>query len=297
MAELQAQLYDDDLGFLDLGCDPYVVTSVQIGSPAVREVTRVRSLADGTFDESRFIGARGITLALRLRNHSACDPGGSKSMQDLIDTILPYMSPRRRPLLIWKLPGSDQTRGAYVRGSSWPVAVEGPKFPVLPLQWVVPDGELVDLSGGIDPLCVDISPSTDTEAGRTYDLHFDRSYPAGQPIGGRLVTNPGNLTTHWELTIFGGCTNPFFQINDHTMEFDRNGGLVLLGGQSVVIDSRARTILFNGEPGQSRYDRVNYMEWTWDDLLLRPGQNIVRYGAAVLSLQSAGRLCYRPAYL
>jgi len=297
MAEIQVQLHDDQLGVLELGCDPYVVTGIQIGSPAVRVVSRVRSVADGTFDFSRYLGARAITVATRLRNAGQCLNDDPQSMQDLIDRVVPYMSPRRRPVLVWRLPGGDTVRGAEVRGDSWPVAVEGPKFPVLPLSFVCPSGELYDATAGIEPLCVDISPASDTEAGRTYDLTFDRSYPPGQPIGGRWVTNPGNAPTHWTLTIFGACTNPFFQINDHTMEWNVNGGVTLLGGQSLVVDSRERTMLFNGEVGESRYDRSNYQEWTWDDLLLHPGQNTVRFGAASLSPQAMARLCYRPVYL
>ena len=296
---MQVELSDLELGVLELGCDPYVVTSIQVGSPEVREVTRFRSLADGVFDDTRYLGARAITLAIRFKDKllgacSGSDP--NPSMQTLIDRLTPYMSPRRRPVLTWQLPGSDELRAAVVRGVNWGWSVDGPKAQVIAPQWVVPSGEI--LLGGVDALhCENIRPSVDVEAGRTYDLVFDRSYPPSDPIGGRTIVNSGTAPTHWVLTFYGPVVNPRFTINGVVFKTDRSGGVTLTAGQTLVVNTRNRTVLFNGVSGSSRYQNTNFDEWGWDDLLLKPGPNIVRFDGTGITAQTAAELCFIPSYL
>lgn len=273
---------------------------MQIGSPEVREVTRYRSLADGNFDDTRYVGARAITLAIRFKDAllGGCSEDGepNPSMQTLIDLLTPYMSPRRRPTLTWQLPGSDQVRAAVVRGVNWGYTVDGPKAQAIAPQWVVPSGEV--LAGGPDAQhCEAIRPSVDVEAGRTYDLTFDRVYPPSDPIGGRTIVNPGTAPTHWVLTIYGPVTNPSFTINGVLFSTSRLGGVTLVAGQTLVINTRARTVLFNGLPTGSRYQNTNFDQWSWDDLLLQPGTNTVRFDGTGLSAQTSADLCFTPTYL
>lgn len=293
---MQAELFDDELGVLELGCDPYVVWSLQIGSPEVREVTRYRSLSDGSLDDTRYLGARAITLAIRFHDRLlACSEAGP-SMQTLVDRLAPYMSPRRRPTLTWQLPGSDDLRAAIVRGVNWGWTVEGPKAQGIAPQWVVPSGEI--LAGGPDALhCQTIRPSLDVEAGRVYDLVFDRSYPASAPIGGRTVANPGTASANWELTMFGPATNPSFTINGIKMTTTAQGGVILAAGQTLVWNTRNRTVQFNGLPANSRYQTTNFNQWGWDDLLLQPGDNVVRFEATGISEQTGADLCFTPVFL
>jgi hypothetical protein len=290
---VQVDLIDDELGRLELGCDPYVVTSLQIGSPAVRAVTRDRALADGSFDDTRFLGARAVTVAVTLKNGAA-----QGDMQSLIDRVVPYMSPRRRPLIAWQLPGSAETRAMEVRGESWPFTLEGPKFPTLGLQWVCPSGEIV--GGVLDPLCTLITPGADLELGRPYPEDYadgGRSYPFSGTVGARIIENPGSAWANWTLSIFGAATGPRFTINGSTIEFDRGGNLVVGVGSSVVLDSRERTVLMNNDPANSVYYKTNYDEWSWDELRLHPGTNQVRFDGFSLGPTATAQLCFRPTYL
>lgn len=293
---MQCELSEPELGVLALGCDPYVVVSIQVGSPEIREVTRNRALGDGTLDDTRFLGARAITLAIRLNDVAACKSDAGDSMQALIDRLTPYMSPRRRPTLTWQLPRSSELRAAVVRGTNWPYTIAGPKANGIVPQWVVPSGEI--LAGGADARrCTVIRPSTDIEAGRTYNWTPPRVYPASGPIGGRTIINPGSTAAHWTLTIFGPATNPTFTINGIEFALDRRGGVALAAGQTIVVDTRARTVLLNEVPAASRYQFANYEDWSWDDLLLHPNSNIVRFDGSGFTAQSAAELCYTPTYL
>lgn len=276
------QLIDSQLGTLDLRCDPFVVVSFQIGSRAVRAVARPRALADGVIDDTKFVGARAATVTVRLNDGAACRPGTSQ--QELFDLLLPYMSPRRRPLLRWSLPGSDGvTRQMVVRGDSAPMVIAGPRYPVVALAFVsdgeITDGDSDDGSGGSSgEQCETIEPTEDVESGRVYDLAFPRDYPVSNAIGWRQVTQSGNEAAHWTGTISGPVTNPFLQVNDALVTWTANGGLVLNAGDFLTIDTRERTMFFNGDPTEPRYDRTNFPAWWWDDLLLQPGVNAVRYG-------------------
>ena len=298
---MQVEISDPELGVLELGCDPYVVASLQIGSPEVREVTRYRSLADGVLDDSRYTGSRAITLAIRFRDKllgGGCSgASGLPTMQLLIDQLTPYMTPRRRPTLTWSLPGSDSDlRAAVVRGVNWGYTVDGPKAMGIAPQWVVPTGEI--LAGGSDALhCTSIRPSVDVEAGRTYDEIYDRTYPPSDALGGRTVINSGTAPTHWTLTFYGPVIDPRFTINGAQFKTDRLGGVVLALGQTLVVDTRTRTVLFNGLPGSSRYQHTNFDEWGWDDLMLQPGTNIVRFDGGSITEQSSAELCFTPAYI
>lgn len=299
---MQLELFADDLGVLELGCDPYVVMSLQVGSPEVREVTRYRALSDGVIDDTLYTGARAITAAIRFRDKlliGDCGTGvtAAKSMQTLIDMLTPYMSPRRRPTLTWQLPGSDELRSAVVRGVNWAWAVSGPKAQGIAPQWVCASGEI--LAGGPDAQrCETIKPSASVESGRTYDLVFDRSYPASDPVGGRTIHNPGTAHTHMVLTIYGPVTNPSFTIHGDTVfKTDRLGGIALTAGQTLVVDTRNRTVLFNGLTGSSRYQNTNYDEWNWDDLMLHPGENVIRFDGTGITVQTSAELCYTPTYV
>lgn len=289
---MQAELYHPDLGTLILGTDPYIVSQLQIGSPAVRENVKNRALADGVTDNTRYLGARAITATIRMKTASNC---GGESMQTLIDRLTPYMLPRLRPVLTWQLPGSTALRAAIVRGVTWPYVIDRPKHPGIALSWVVPSGEITE--GGDDAEhCVSIQPAADVQPGRTYDLVYDRVYPPSGPSGSRVITNLGTTYTHWRASIYGPITDPTLTVNGVDITFNRNGGLALDAGEYVALDTRARTVLFNGDDGDSRYQYMNYDEWDWDDVRLVPGSNTIRLNGADITAQTTATLCWVGAF-
>jgi hypothetical protein len=281
---MTVNLQEDQLGRLDLGplrpgggvrdCNPfgYVVTGWQIGFPAERPVTRNRALGDGIIDSTRFFGARAVSMAITLDVNKQ-DP------QLSIDNLTAYMTPHRRPRLTWQIPGSGIERSLLVRGVDAPVSIHGKQAHVITASFIGLHGVMESAN----ETTVEINPGADTETGRTYDLTFDRQYPPTAGLGERLVLNEGNEVADWRATIFGPAVNPTLTVGDTSIEFNRNGGLSLGPDESVTIDTRTKTINYGDDPAASRYDRVNFTEWSWEQVRLQPGENIVRYEEATLS--------------
>ena len=290
-------LTEDTLGQLDLGpislgggvteCNAagYVVTGWEIGFPASRPVIRNRALGDGTLDSTRFIGARAVSMAITLDVNKQ-DP------QISIDNLTAYLSPRLRPRLVWTIPGSTQERSLLVRGESAPVSIQRPQANTIMVSFIGVRGVLESP----DESTLLIVPGSDVETGRNYDLTFDRVYPAGIPIGSRIVVNDGNETTDWSATIFGPTTSfPTVTINGVNMSFDRDGGQTLAAGETLTINTRTKTVYLNDDPTASRYDKINFTDWSWEEVRFVPGQNIVRYQEA--TQQGTCQFTWRSAWL
>lgn len=288
---MSIRLTDPMLGTIELRAKPYTVPTFTIGSREVRTVARNRALADGQKDDTRYTGGRAVTIGVIL-NEDTCDDGDT--MQGLLDAVLPYMKPSRRPVLSWSLPGSDHDRRQMtVRGDSAPVVIEGSKHQGVLLSFRAPDG-IITSEGA--PTCTVLTTAADTELGRTYDQTYDKTYPASLAIGDRIIVNPGNDEAHWILTVYGPVTNPTFKVNNTTITFDQNGGLDIVAGATVVMDTLEKTVYFNGDPAFPRYDKTNFSAWSWADLLLDPGPNLVRFGGSVVGAGGQALLCTSPTW-
>jgi hypothetical protein len=284
-----ATLSSNGLSSLDLTCDEgYVLVSLEIGFPAERPVVRSRALADGVFDESTYLGQRAVTATLRL-DHRVM------TTQALLDRLMPFMSPRRRPLLTWSLPQTPTDfRSLTLRGVDAPLVISGPKYTTIICSWVS-EGAFT-----LDPTvqCETINPSDPpVEGGREYDLEFDRVYTPLVPVGGILVNNAGSAPAHWTMTILASVVDPLVTVGSTQMDYSQNGGITLVTGQTLNISTLDRTIYLNNDPSLSRYDRVNFEDWTWDDLLLQPGLNLIRLQGSGFTSTTRLTICWQDTYL
>lgn len=284
-----AVLRASGLADLDLSCgNGWVLTDLQVGFPSERPVVRSRALADGVIDQTTYLGQRAVTATLTLDNRVA-------STQSLIDLLLPFVSPRRRPTLTWSLPDSSTDyRQLTLRGVDAPLVISQPRYTTIVVSWVSQQACMVD------PVeqCLSVDPNNPAEEiGREYDLDFDREYVTIVPVGGILVPNDGTCLASWVITLDASMVDPTVTINGVDMTFDQNGGVSLVTGQTLVIDQLERTILLNNDPAQSRYDRVNFEDWNWDDLALQPGPNIVRLQGSGFTSTSLLTICWRSAWL
>lgn len=274
------------LGTLDLDCeDGFVVSSFTIGYPTVRDVVINKALADGTIDTTTFVGARAVTIALRLDN-TGCN---GYNTQDLVDLISPYLSPRIRPTLVYTVDKNstnpNHIRSLVLRGVDAPFTVDAPKALTLVCQWVSADS----FTSALDEVCAVAVVTEAAEFGRTYDLDFDRDYPPSPPVGITLFTPNGNAPMDWTGTITSEVTNPIATINNIDIIFT---GVTLLPGQTINIDTANRTILRNNDPNDSIYGLSNFQDWTWDDIRIRPGLNFIRLEALTFNGLPAFTVCY-----
>jgi hypothetical protein len=255
------------LGTLDLGCDNgFVVIDMTIGHPDERPVTRKRAIGDGLIDDSTFLGGRAVTITL------AIDDDYGPSMQ-LIDRLRAYMSPRIRTNLTYTLNDSPaDVKQLTLRGVNAPLSIRPRNPQIIVTQWFSAD----PVQRSPFPEFKVLRPSAENEVGRTYDLTFDRDYPPSFPIGATNIINEGNHPVPWFGRILAEIEQPIISVNDVQMIFDVDGGVDLLVGQTLDINVQNRTVRLNNDPLLSRYDKSNFTDWSWDDFLLYPGNNLVR---------------------
>lgn len=287
------RLEDPVLGTLDLMAPGYIVSDFVVGFPAERPVERNRALNDGAYDQTEFLGGRAVTFNVLLDTRVL-------PMQTLRDRLARYLSPRRRPLLVWSYLGTpDELRTLMVRGVDAPFAISGnrSRFPTIPCSWKSP----WSFMRGYEQQCVTIVPSQAAEAGRTYPLTFDRTYPAQLPVGAFEVYNGGGERADWSATIavgsLGTVVDPVLTVNGVDFSVDELDGLTMTAGQTLVIDTAERSVLLNGDPDEPRYDRVNFLDWNWEDLQLAPGSNLVRFTHDGTSTEAFATICWDLAWL
>ena len=141
---------------------------------------------------------------------------------------------------------------------------------------------------------VTVLPPLPLTAGRRYDLTYDREYPAGYGGSGTaLVTNRGSVATWAGLRIDGPITNPSLA-NLETGEV--MAFLIdIARGDYLVVDTEARAVYLNGDPGADRYANVDVARTTW--FPLRPGGNELRLAASAYATPAQATIRWTDAYL
>lgn len=267
VTERSARLTATGLPDLPLdGTNGLSLESLQIGFPGERPVVRVRSLADGVIDDTAFLGSRAVTISVRIASRSGT--------QNALDQLLPFMSPRYRTTLQYALAGDAPfpDRSLVLRGVDAPVVINGPSYVTIVMSWVSVGSYVRGAAEQSRSIVL-----TAEEEGRTYDLTFNRVYAGGGVAGSTTIVQNGNAPAQWRIVLGATATNPQFRINGVLVTTSANGGVSLAGTTTLNLDSLERTCLLDNDPAFSRYNRLNYTSWTWDDLLLQPGSNLVEY--------------------
>ena len=242
VGKMHFRLSEPRLGDLDLTCDNgYVVSAYDLGFPQIREVSVPNALDDGTFDVTRYYGARSITLDVVLKPHTGLDPtsppivwpgpGQTAAEAKLRDKLLAYLYPGVRPTLIFTEHQDDRVKQAMLRGAQGTVAVNRRNYNHLNLSWVAPRGAFL----GWDRRC--------------YSYRFSSATSDSQT---QTIVNTGSAPAHWQATVSGESIRPRFILNgQNVLQLDYDSAV----GDVVVIDSFTRTVTINGT--QSGYKYVN----------------------------------------
>lgn len=266
------------------------VQHLDLGMPDVREVVEDRPLYDGTLDETRFHGARLVTLAGKAVGDADSAPGS------LLDELARFCHLGRRPWLVYRLDGQGERR-ILLRGDrrSAPLEVGTGGIVKWQASWRAPRG--VQES---DTLHEATANPSEGEPGRVYDLTFARSYPASAGAGALSIANAGNTSADAVLRIFGPCTGPRVENRDAggRLEFTAAGGLTIADGDYAEVDLAERTATLNGDPGTSLLRYLEYADparssW-WR---LAPGSNLVRFYPHSATPPSSMQIFWRDTWL
>lgn len=271
-------LHADDLDSLDLedwGLG-YVTTSVDIGTPDLREVTQNLPDADGTLDLTQRVGARAITMSVALLD-------GPWAAQDLYDQLAPFLAAGRRVTLeVGTTADRPGRRIVARRGGDVNQPWRRPGQVVLALPWRTVGypfwlGEEHTLDVAARPPAPGIIPP----------LTPPITVPVN-PDDSRTATNLGNQPAHWTAVVNGPCRVPRLR-NETTGEEVVLTGLNLLAGQTAVVDSFAKSVTVDGT---SRAASTGSKWWQ-----LAPGESRLSVPAATSSAPATASFSWSDTYL
>lgn len=144
----------------------------------------------------------------------------------------------------------------------------------------------------VDELSADAA-LVEASGGLSFPATAPFTFGAGSTGNVIIATNPGTAPAPWTATLTGPITNPRV-VNESTgalLELSAGGGLDLLVGQTLELDSAQRSILLNGEA--SRYDRLSRASRWWS----LPPESSTTFRLAGLAGSGAMTVRWRGAYL
>jgi hypothetical protein len=284
------------LDLMDYDANGIIVDSVDLGYPDVREDTGVWTDANGTWDFTRFFGARGITLGGTLVDSAR----GTRSMS--YKALIPYLDPAARPVLVYSFDGDDHFAYLNLRAAGYSGAITNPVITKWSAQWKCPDAIAYDLESN----SVTIIPGVTGSFGRTYTTPQlqtptptsgwtpNRYYPVMGGAAYGLASNNGTAVTWPIIQIFGYCTVPAI-INDTTNKtFAMASGYTVNAGEVLVIDTRQRAV-YLGTPNASRYNQVDFSRSSFWPLI--PGDNHITFVPATADPNAKAVITWQNAYI
>ena len=130
-------LEDPDLGVLRLDCDHgYIVTDYDLGYPEPRTVKYNRPLNDGTFNLSRYVADRNVSLTITLNDSGWRAPSNAQ----LRSRLAGFLHPKRRPVLSFVEHGWNIRRRMVVVGGPMRATISQPNMNVMQVNFVCPSG-------------------------------------------------------------------------------------------------------------------------------------------------------------
>ena len=257
----------------------WFVQSLDVGYPEVRQVADNRADADGTYDSTKYFGARTVSMAVRAL--------GDRRVA--FETLSKFLRPSTRPILFYTVDGTERRLRLRPNGRSSSF-VGSPNSQDFLAQWVAPDGVI---EASVESVAV-AQASLGAEAGRTYDLTFDRDYPASSPLGSVTVTNAGTASAQdFVIQLFGPCTNPRFE--NLTTNQQIRFVTTLSASQFLEIKVRDRTVRLNGLVAQNRYNTLDFATSEWFDIA--PGDSLLRYRPDTLTAGAFARVSFRSSWI
>lgn len=266
---------------------------VDLGFPSVRTSAQDNPQWDGTFDETRYTGARSLSLSGivlgdafgQLPGTSGWPPSvGWNSSSYFISQLSGWASPARR----YRLYFTDETgrsRFMEVRGDSFAALVDKSSRDVREFQlgMVSPNGKIYRLVTGnnttADGRYVQVIQLSAVElSGRAYPLSFSRAYP-NQREAPRAVFYGGTVPNGFTAYVYtGSSTLSGLRIKitapDRTVrEVGLVGSYVIPAHTQVFVDTNARLVWQVEDHSTTRVPLDQYLNAPLQWPQLMPGTN------------------------
>lgn len=292
MKALRLELGANVLDFDDWAIHGVVVTTVDLGFPAVREVSTALPTQDGSYDETAFVGPRVVTLTGNV------GPGTNGSRSSARGALAPFLAPSARPTLVVALDDDAAEMELTMRATDF-TSVAGPGGSSSPFtaSWTCPD----PIAYGTGTNEVDLRPATAGSAGRTYPKTFSYSYPVTLGGGGTsFITTNGDYGAFPVIQIDGPVTNPVITWLDPVTRTPSGpqiviSGLTVAAGTYLEIDTKARTVYLNGDPNYNRFPYLDFEATIWAPL--QAGTNLLRFTTPSSAPPAIARVFWRDAFL
>jgi hypothetical protein len=287
---LLLRLGAETLDLSDYDTTGVYVAKIDVGQPAVREVIADLPDRDGVLDQTAYVGGRLVTLSGRI---VASATAGTR--QQIIDRLSLFCRPGVRPTLTIAL-NDDVPRTIGLRGDQCAAPIDRPGQCPFAASWKAPDPRFyaADVDGGPVVNAVTLLPPISVAQGRVYPLTFPRGYPSGWGGTGQVdIDIDGSTSTHPRFTVRGPCTNPVITLNTGLVVAFST--LNLSGTDYVVIDTAARTVIANGDPGDDRYSTLDVTRTRW--MPATPGTNRLTFTAATFAAPCTLRMEWTDAYI
>jgi hypothetical protein len=280
-----------ELDFANWATHGIVVSTVDLGFPAVREVLTDLPTQDGSLDQTAFVGPRVITIT---GNFGPCTNGSRGAARN---ALAPFVAPGARSTFIIA-PEDDADEMAFtVRAMDFQAITAQGTTTNFTASWKAAD----PLAYGQSINEVDLRPTTGGSAGRTYPKTYPRSYPPTLGGGGTAyITTQGNYSTFPVIEIFGPASNPTIQWLDPYLRTPLGPQIVFTGlsiasTDHLTIDTRARTVVLNDDPNASRYSFLDFAATTWAPLAA--GLNLLWFSSPAAPPPAIAKVFWQDASL
>lgn len=216
----------------------------------VRSGNVMRGRAHGSVRGPLYMGDRDITAEVVI-------VGTPQSIRTQVDELsaATVINDEELPL-IWQLPGMTEARQSFARvhRRSIPVDINFTLVKATAvIQWVATDPRIYGTT---------LKSGTTGTASLTGGLGFSHgfSHGFGSVTPSTIpIDNDGSSPAPWTATLTGPLTAPRITLIDGATGDLSFNNFTLLAGQTLEIDSQARTVLLNGTA--SRYGNLTTAQW------------------------------------
>jgi hypothetical protein len=230
----------------------YRVSSFELAWPAVREVKAALPTRDGAWDTTQLLGERVVTIM------GAILTGGAQSRQSAMNVLAYWATPALRPRLVYAVDQGNPLAYIGLRGQQLGAPFSDKVASMFTVSWVAPDPVAYAMNGQRLVIYPGVRAS-----GRTYSLTYPRHYAISGPGSYGAAVNYGSYQSWPVFKIYGPCTDPVIDYVGASPGLIVFKGLTIAAGDYVVVDTRAASVLYNGQVGASRYYLLDFTQTVW----------------------------------